>query len=74
MNPSKDHDPSDRQKAFEKATETEKLPLGIFYESPQKSAFEENVGIYEEKQIPLYERDLDKKELNNLIETFKMRL
>jgi len=69
-----DHDPSDRQKAFEKATETEKLPLGVFYKSPQKPAFEENVGIYEEKQIPLYERDLDKKELNDLIETFKMRL
>jgi 2-oxoglutarate ferredoxin oxidoreductase subunit beta len=69
-----DHDPSDRQKAFEKATETEKLPLGIFYQSPQKPAFEENVGIYEEKQTPLYERDLDKKKLKNLIETFKMRL
>lgn len=69
-----DHDPSDRQKAFEKATETEKLPLGIFYQSPQKPSFEENVGIYEEKQTPLYERDLDKKELNNLIETYKMRL
>jgi 2-oxoglutarate ferredoxin oxidoreductase subunit beta len=69
-----DHDPSDRQKAFEKATETDKLPLGIFYQSPQKPAFEENVGIYEEKQTPLYERDLDKKELKNLIETFKIRL
>jgi 2-oxoglutarate ferredoxin oxidoreductase subunit beta len=69
-----DHDPSDRQKAFEKATETDKLPLGVFYKSPQKPAFEENVGIYEEKQVPLYERDLDKKELNNLIETYKMRL
>ncbi|HUT46174.1 MAG TPA: thiamine pyrophosphate-dependent enzyme [Sedimentisphaerales bacterium] len=69
-----DHDPSDRQKAFEMATETEKLPLGIFYKSPQKPPFEENTGIYKEKQIPLYERDLDKKELNNLIETFKMRL
>jgi 2-oxoglutarate ferredoxin oxidoreductase subunit beta len=69
-----DHDPSDRQKAFEKATETEKLPLGIFYESPQKPAFEENVGIYEETQVPLYERDIDKEQLNNLIETFKMRL
>ena len=69
-----EHDPSDRQKAFEKATETEKLPLGIFYESPQKPAFEENVGIYEENQTPLYERDLDKKELKNLIETYKMRL
>jgi 2-oxoglutarate ferredoxin oxidoreductase subunit beta len=69
-----DHDPSDRQKAFEKATETEKLPLGIFYKSPQKPTFEENIGIYQEKQIPLYERDLDKEELSNLIETFKMRL
>jgi len=69
-----DHDPSDRQKAFEKATETEKLPLGIFYKSPQKPAFEENVGIYKEKQTPLYERDLDKEKLSNLINTFKIRL
>jgi len=69
-----DHDPSDKQKAFEKSTETEKLPLGIFYKSPQKPSFEENAGIYKEKQIPLYERDLDKKKLNNLLETFKMRL
>jgi len=68
------HDPSDRQKAFEKATETEKLPLGIFYESPPKPVFEENTGIYEETQVPLYERDIDKERLNNLIETFKMRL
>ena len=69
-----DHDPSDRQKAFEKATETEKLPLGVFYKSPQKPSFEENVGIYEEKQTPLYERYLDKKELGNLLETFKIQL
>ena len=69
-----DHDPSDRQKAFEKATETEKLPLGVFYKSPQKPPFEENTGIYEEKQIPLYERYLDKKELGNLLETFKIQL
>jgi 2-oxoglutarate ferredoxin oxidoreductase subunit beta len=69
-----DHDPSDRQKAFEKATETEKLPLGIFYKSPQKPSFEENVGIYKEKQTPLYKRDLDKKELKKLIATYKMRL
>ena len=69
-----DHDPSDRQKAFEKATETEKLPLGIFYQSPQKPSFEENVGIYEEKQTPLYERDLGTKELKKLIATYKMRL
>ena len=69
-----DHDPSDRQKAFEKATEIEKLPLGVFYKSPQKPTFEENVGIHEEKQNPLYEREHDKKVLSDLIETFKVRL
>jgi 2-oxoglutarate ferredoxin oxidoreductase subunit beta len=69
-----DHDPSNRQKAFEKATETEKLPLGVFYKSTQKPTFEENIGIYEEKQVPLYERELDKEELSNLIDTFKIRL
>jgi 2-oxoglutarate ferredoxin oxidoreductase subunit beta len=69
-----DHNPSDRQKAFEKATEREMLPLGIFYQSPEKPAFEENVGIYEEKQEPLYERDLDKQKLSDLIETFKIQL
>ncbi|MHC4440316.1 MAG: thiamine pyrophosphate-dependent enzyme [Planctomycetota bacterium] len=68
------HDPSDRQKAFEKATETEKLPLGVFYKSPHKPAFEENVGIYDDKQVPLYERDLDTEKLSNLIETFTISL
>ena len=61
-----------RQKAFERATEAEKLSLGIIYKSPQKPSFEENVGIYDDKQIPLYEHDLNKEELSNLIETFKM--
>lgn len=68
-----DHDPSDRQKAFEKATETKKLPLGIFYKNPQKPPFEENVGIYDDKQIPLYERELNRKKLSNLIEKFKIQ-
>ena len=68
------HDPSDRQKAFEKATEAEKLPLGVFYKSPAKPSFEENTGIYEEKHIPLYKRDLNKKQLGDLIGTFKMRI
>jgi 2-oxoglutarate ferredoxin oxidoreductase subunit beta len=68
-----DHDPSDRQKAFERATETEKLSLGIFYISPQKPPFEENVGIYRENRIPMYERDPDTNKLKNLIETFKIQ-
>ncbi len=66
------HDPSDRQKAFEKATETDRLPLGIFYVSPPKPTFEENIGIYQENRAPLYERTPDMEKLHSLIETFKM--
>jgi len=65
------HDPTDRLKAFEKATETDKLPLGIFYTSPSKPTFEENVGTYEENQAPLYERTLETRKLRDLIETFR---
>ena len=70
----KDHDPSDKQKAFEKATETEKLPLGVFYISPEKPSFEENIGTFKENQAPLYEREPDMDKLQNLIDTFKISL
>jgi len=69
-----DHDATDRLKAFAKATETDRLPLGIFYTSPPKPTFEENIGTYEENQAPLHERTPDKQKLRNLIETFKVRL
>lgn len=67
-----DHDPSDRQQAFVKATETERLPLGAFYISPPKPPFEENIGIYRQTSAPLYDRRLDAQKLRDLIETFKM--
>jgi 2-oxoglutarate ferredoxin oxidoreductase subunit beta len=70
----KDHDPSDRQKAFEKATETEKLPLGIFYTSCPNPTFEENVRAHIQGQIPLYELTPGIERLHDLIETFKIRL
>jgi len=66
-----DHDPSDRQKAFEKATETDRLPLGVFYLSPPKPSFEENAGAYRQEQAPLYERVPDMEKLHDLIDTFK---
>jgi 2-oxoglutarate ferredoxin oxidoreductase subunit beta len=69
-----DHDPFDRHRAFEKATETDKLPLGIFYISQEKPTFEENIGIYQEKQTPLYEREPEIQKLCNLIDKFKILL
>lgn len=68
------HDPHDRNRAFAKAIETEKLPLGVFYVSPEKATFEENIGIYKENQQPLYARKVDMATLRGLIEEFKTSL
>ncbi len=65
------HDPADRNRAFEKATETEKLPLGVFYKNENKKTFEDGIGIYEKDHRPLYMRQPDIEKLRDLIETFK---
>ncbi len=67
-----DHDPLDRQRAFEKAIQTDELPLGIFYINPEKPTFEENIGTYQEKQTPLYRREPDLQKLCNLVDKFKI--
>jgi len=68
------HDPSDRQRAFENAMETDKLPLGIFYMNPEKTTFEENIGAYRKNDSPLYRRKPDMEKLRNLIDQFKIPL
>jgi 2-oxoglutarate ferredoxin oxidoreductase subunit beta len=68
----KDHDPFDRQRAFEKATQTDELPLGIIYISQEKPAFEENISTYQEKQTPLFRREPDLQKLCNLVDKFKI--
>jgi 2-oxoglutarate ferredoxin oxidoreductase subunit beta len=64
------YDHHDRIEAFKKATEKEKLPLGIFYINPNKSTFEDNVGVYLQNKKPLYQREMDRtKKLSELIDT-----
>ena len=48
-----------------------KFPLGILYVNKSKSTFEENVGIYQTDDSPLYERNLDKTKFENLLESFR---
>ncbi|GBE00538.1 2-oxoglutarate oxidoreductase subunit KorB [bacterium BMS3Abin07] len=60
------HDPSDRQEAFRRATETTKLPLGIFYIN-SKNSFEENIPIYGKDKTPLFMRGPDREKLTHLI-------
>jgi len=66
------HDPHDRMAAFQKATETEKLPLGVFYLSPDKPSFEDNIGVYREDSRALYERQVDVEKLSGLMKSFEM--
>ena len=62
------HDSHNRLLAFERAVQTNKLPLGVFYINPDKSTFEENLKIYEQDDRPLYQREPDMKKLQCLIE------
>jgi 2-oxoglutarate ferredoxin oxidoreductase subunit beta len=66
------HNKFDRNEAFRKATEKEKLPLGIFYMNPEKKTFEENVYAYRGNDTPLYQHEPDIGRLNSLMETFKI--
>jgi 2-oxoglutarate/2-oxoacid ferredoxin oxidoreductase subunit beta len=64
-------DPSDRLAAFKRAAETDKLPLGIFYIGPDKTTFEENIGVYRDDKRPLFEREPDFARLQSLICKFR---
>jgi len=63
------HDYHNRQQAFQKATQKDKLPLGVFYIN-DKATFEENIGIYEKDNTPLFKRKPDYKKLEALIKKF----
>ena len=65
------YNPLDRSAAFKRALETDKLPLGIFYTNPNKSPFEDNVGIYQQDNRPLFEREPDVNRLQMLIGKFR---
>ena len=62
----------DRNLAFNKATKTDKLPLGVFYINSERTPFEENIGIYEQDNTPLFERDIDYIKLESLIGRFAL--
>jgi 2-oxoglutarate ferredoxin oxidoreductase subunit beta len=65
------YDTSDRNEAFKRATEKEKLPLGIFYINAEKRTFEDNLAAYAKNRPPLFLRDPDKERLADLIASKK---
>lgn len=66
------HDCHDRNAAFKRATESDKLPLGIFYINPDKTPFEENTGMYQQNDTPLFNREVDYGKLESLISKFAL--
>lgn len=66
-----DHDPGDRAAAFARATETGKLPLGVFYMNT-KEAFHETLPVYTRDETPLCKRPVrDAGKLKAIIDALK---
>jgi len=65
------HNPTDRAEAFRVATESEGLPLGIFYRNEKKVPFEKSLPAYSSDGTPLYARDTDLEKLDELIASRK---
>ncbi|MCB4792275.1 MAG: thiamine pyrophosphate-dependent enzyme [Elusimicrobia bacterium] len=65
------YDPHNKVKAFERATEENKLPLGIFYINEKRTPFENSLAVYKNMKDPLYKRKVNKGELSKMIETLK---
>jgi 2-oxoglutarate/2-oxoacid ferredoxin oxidoreductase subunit beta len=64
------HNPQNREMAFSKAVEEEKLPLGVFYVNPDKRTFEESLIVYQKDDTPIFSRNQDMDRLQKLINSF----
>ena len=66
------HDPKNRVEAFRRATEKDRLPLGVFYEVEGRRTFEENLGVYVDDVTPVHMRPIDRRErLEGLLRTMR---
>jgi 2-oxoglutarate ferredoxin oxidoreductase subunit beta len=65
------YDQHDRNNAFKRATEEEKLGLGIFYINENKVPFETQLEAYKNTKEPLYKRQVNKVELVKMMESLR---
>ena len=66
----KTHDAKNREMACRRASESERLPLGIFFAEENRPTFHESVGVFQDDATPLFKRTLDRDRLRALIETY----
>ncbi len=65
------HDPEDREAAFRKAVEQDRLGLGVFYINKNREPFEQNLDGYSKYDKPLYQREVQVDGLKKLLESKK---
>ncbi len=66
-----DHDASDRNQAFARASEEDSFPLGILYQHDRRDVFEDMVGVYDDDKRPLYQRETNQDVIQALLSTRK---
>lgn len=62
------HDPHDRIRAFDLATDEERFALGVIYTNQGMPTFEDNLAGYRIDRKPLFQREMATDRINNLIE------
>ncbi len=62
------YDPTDRVRAFEKAIDTTKFPLGVIYTNRKKPIFEQSLAAYEKDTTPVIKRERNLKMLQGFID------
>ncbi len=65
------HDTADRMKALELAFMMEKLPVGVLYVHDGRPTFEETLPAYDSSDEPLYNRKVDREELQKVIDALR---
>lgn len=63
-----DYDPADRKLAFERAIETEKLPLGIIYRKDDRELYEDMLAI---THMPAYEHEVPEKAFEKMLDEYR---
>ena len=62
------YDPTDRVRAFEKAIDATKFPLGVIYTNRKKPIFEQSLAAYEKDTTPVIKRERNLKVLQGFID------
>ena len=62
------YDPTDRVRAFEKAIDATKFPLGVIYSNRKKPIFEQSLAAYEKDTTPVIKRERNLKMLQGFID------